>query len=61
MQGIVWALQQPREEKHMNEELRKLIAKLPEQAATTGRDFGRGYALAVRDVLAVLDRLDTQE
>jgi hypothetical protein len=45
----------------MNEELRELIAKLPEQAATTGRDFGRGYALAIKDVLDALDKLDTKD
>ena len=30
------------------------IAALPEQAASSSRDFGRGYALAIRDVLALL-------
>lgn len=31
------------------------IAALPESAATGSRDFGRGYAQAIRDVLALLE------
>lgn len=31
------------------------IAALPEGGATGSRDFGRGYAQAIRDVLALLE------
>jgi len=31
------------------------ITDLPEQNATSGRDFGRGYAKAVKDVLDILE------
>jgi hypothetical protein len=32
------------------------IAALPEQAASRSRDFGRGYALAIRDVIELLQQ-----
>jgi hypothetical protein len=35
--------------------MRAAIAALPEESATGSRDFGRGYAKAVRDVLGLLD------
>lgn len=31
------------------------IASLPERNATGSRDFGRGYAQAIRDVLAIVE------
>ncbi len=31
------------------------VQALPEHNATTSRDYGRGYAHAIRDVLALLD------
>ena len=36
-------------------DLRDRIASLPEDNATGSRDFGRGYAKAVRDILELLD------
>lgn len=32
-----------------------MISALPEHNATGSRDFGRGYAHAIRDVLRLLD------
>lgn len=34
--------------------LRALAVDGPEEAATSGRDFGRGYSLAVKDMLEIL-------
>lgn len=39
-------------------DLRAQIAALPETEATKSRDYGRGYAQAIKDVLAVLDSDD---
>lgn len=39
----------------MSPDLVAHIAALPESHATGSRDFGRGYAQAVRDVLALLE------
>lgn len=38
--------------------LREEIEALPEQAASQSRDYGRGYAHAIRDVMEVLERHD---
>lgn len=40
------------------ESLRRILPTLPEDEATGSRDFGRGYAKAIRDVLGLLDALD---
>jgi hypothetical protein len=34
------------------------VAALPEKNATGSRDFGRGYAAAIRDVLDLMYRED---
>lgn len=35
--------------------LRDRLEALPEQGATSGRDFGRGYSQAIRDVLQLIE------
>lgn len=37
------------------ESLVERIAALPEQSATSSRDYGRGYARAIKDVLDLLE------
>lgn len=32
------------------------ISTLPELRATKGRDFGRGYSLAIKDVLSIIEK-----
>lgn len=39
----------------MPDDLLNLIRQLPEDEATKSRDYGRGYAQAIRDVLAILE------
>lgn len=36
------------------------IKELPSQAATSSRDYGRGYAQAIKDVLALIDSLSPE-
>lgn len=36
--------------------IRKQIEELPELNAKKSRNFGRGYSLAIKDVLEILDR-----
>ena len=35
--------------------VRYAVEQMPEDAATKSRDFGRGYAMAIRDILSMLD------
>jgi len=39
--------------------LEEQLQGLPEENATKSRDYGRGYAQAIRDVLKLLDKEDS--
>lgn len=40
------------------ESLRRILPTLPEEEATVSRDFGRGYAKAIRDVLGLIEAVE---
>ncbi len=55
-ENVELVLRSRRDAPRMAQTLRLILAIDPADAATSIRDYGRGYAQAIRDVVAIIDK-----